>query len=207
MIELNLNEGQRKRQGEVSMAMDNRSSMPGALNIASIATTARPRYLSDNSSAIYNKPPATISPHHTNWLEGERTYGNHEGAASGAVSYERGENEILGSEGAQSLVNEWKKGETGGRSAVIKRDIASVSSGDAWLGREIALRKSKPGHSERFRSSQPCTPTGVAGECKTAGQPENRSTFGTLPSLPRESNNTATTLSPKVSVISVSAGN
>merc|ERR1719397_145777 len=109
MIELNLNEVQQKRQGELSMAIDNRSSVPGTLNIASIATTARPRYLSDNSSAIY-KPPATISPHHTNWLEGERTDANHGGATSGVASYERCEHETLGSEGALSLGNAWKAG-------------------------------------------------------------------------------------------------
>jgi len=202
IIELNFNEVQRKRQGELSMAIDNRSSVPGALNIASIATTVRPRYLSDNSSAIY-KPPATISPHHTNWLEGERTEANHGVANSGVASYERGEHETLGSEGALSFRNECKTGAPGGISSVVKRDIAT---GDAWPGRE-RLQNGKHSHSEKFRSSLPCPSTTAAGERKTAGQPESRSTFGTLPSLPRESINTATTLSQSPSAISVSSGN
>jgi len=206
VIELDFNEVQQNRQGEPSTVIDNRSSVPGALIIASIATTARPRYLSDNSSAIY-KPPATISPHHTNWLEGERTDANHGGATSGVASYERCEHETLGSEGALSLGNAWKAGARGGRSSVVKRDIASVPFGDAWPGSEKPLWKGNHSHSEKFRSCLPCPSTGAVGERKTAGQPESRSTFGTLPSLPRESINTATTLSQSASAISVSSGN
>jgi len=204
-IELNDNDGLRKRQGELSIAIDTRHMVAEGSQIASIATTFRPIVMSDHSSVLFNPPNTNKSYIKTTNIEGEAD-AKSVGATLGPTFHDRGERVSqlldLGSEGAQSSVIEWKTGEPGSTAPIKKRAIGSLPA--AWPRRENPELKNPLSQSEKFRVSLPSPSATGAEERKRASQFEERSTFGTLPSLPRPSNKTEITLSPSPSIVSVS---
>jgi len=207
-IELNYKEVRLKREGELSIAIDHNVSEGGRSHIASTATTVRPRYPSDDSSAIFKH--GTTSCNQATCLDGEFGHDKQKWATLDNAYHERGEREnqpmSLRSEGALSSVYDWKTGEAKSTARVKKRSFPGVPYEEVWPRSENLVLKNIFCQSERSlknifcqsessRLSLPSPSKVGTEELERVSEIGERSSFGTLPSLPPGSNSTMGTLS------------